>query len=307
MKIGIVGSRDFTQMDLVDSFIKNLPQNIDIVSGGAIGVDSAAKELGKKYSHTVLEYLPDLAGCKERYEFTQKYYERNQKIADACDMLVAFTDKENGGTWDTIKRTRKLGKPVKIIKSTLLFNGFEEQQETKEQEEEKNAKGNGPFHLKRITLGSFALNLKRYKEPLFLADFVNSKYENPEYFADIVTSDFLKFFNKYKPGHIDLLTTAQRSIRNLDKKHPMDIVCDRLSNALNIKSEEIFQPWGKPSRAVRNYASDVQIKPAALNYVGKVVYVLDDVVTTGNTLKQACSTLTNLGIHTHGLSYIFWS
>ncbi len=311
MKIAIVGSRSFYQLDLVDSFIRNLPKNITIISGGAHGVDKAAKEFGERYTHTVLEFLPDLAGCKERYEFTKKYYERNQKIADECDMLVAFTDKEHGGTWDTIKRARKLCKPIKIIKSSLLFNGLSDtpeiEEENEDKNEDKNIKGSGPFHLKRITLGSFALNLKRYKDSLFLADLVNAKNENPEKFADMVTEDFLKFFHKFNFGHIDLLTTAQRSDRNIGKIHPMDIVCERLSKSLGIPHDEIFMPWNKPCRSIRNYCSDLEIRPNAAKYFNKIVYVLDDVVTTGNTLRQACATLTNLSIHTHGVAYIFWT
>jgi phosphoribosylpyrophosphate synthetase len=311
MKIGIVGARDFMTLDLVDSFIKNLPKNVVIVSGGAKGVDAAAKEYGKRYSHTVLEFLPDLKGCKERYEFTKKYYERNQKIAEACDMLVAFTDKDHGGTWDTIKRATKLNKPVKIIRSSVLFNGLSDEpeiaEEDEKQEESGRVKGKGPFHLKRITLGSFALNMKRYKDPIFLAELVNAKYDNPEKFADIVVPDFLGFFQKYKYGHIDLLTVAQRSVRNMDKAHPMDLVGARLSESLSIPFNTIFEPWGKPSRAVRDYKSEVSVKESAMPYIGKVVYVLDDVVTTGNTLSQACLTLSNLGIHTHGIAYIMWS
>ena len=44
MKIGIVGSREFPQLNLVDQFIQDLPAGVSIVSGGARGVDSMAAE-----------------------------------------------------------------------------------------------------------------------------------------------------------------------------------------------------------------------------------------------------------------------
>ena len=186
MKIGIVGSRDFQQTDLVVSFISNLPKGIIIVSGGARGVDSVAKSCGERFGYTVLELLPDLTGCKERHEFTQRY-------------------------------------------------------------------------------------------------------------------------KKYKYGHIDLLTPAQRSIRNMHKIHPMDIVTQRLANELNIPTEPLFEPWGKKNRGRCDFDVKIAVKPAIYKYIGKVVYVIDDVVTTGNTMSQACGVLSNLGIHTHGIAYILWS
>ncbi|MCL2154169.1 MAG: hypothetical protein FWH53_00750 [Leptospirales bacterium] len=306
MKIGIVGARDFAQLDLVESFIKQLPQGITIISGGAKGVDTAAKIFGELYAHTVLEYLPNLQGCKERYEFTHRYYDRNQRIAEDCDLLVAFTDKEQGGTWDTIKRARKLGKPVKIIKSTLFFVGRESEPNDMDLETNNPTRKTDCFHLKRVTLGSFALNLKRYKDPIFLADLVQLKESAPEKFADIVMPDFLRFFKKYKT-HIDIFTPAQRSKRNIEKEHPVDIICERLSTALNIPTRNLFEPWDKRARGIKECDAKVEIKTEALSYIGKVVYVIDDVVTTGYTMKQACSTLTNLGIHTHGIAYILWS
>jgi hypothetical protein len=312
MKIGVVGSRDFAQMDLVEAFIRQLPKGITIVSCGAKGVDTAARVFGERYAHTVLELLPDLTGCKERYEFTKRYHERNQQIVNESDLLVAFTDKENGGTWDTIKRARRSNKPGKIICSTLFFPGVTEAERDQVELNERDT-DNAPvhktdvYHMKRITLGSFALNLKRHKDAIFLADFVNNKTENPDKFADMVTDDFIKFFRKYKSGHIDALTVAQRSLRNIDKVHPMDVVTERVAHELGVPFERLFKPWNKTHRGAKVYSAELEVEPQILNYIGKVVYVLDDVVTTGNTLKQACAALVNLSIHTHGIAYIFWS
>ncbi len=71
-------------------------QGVTIVSGGAQGVDSAAVEYGRQRGLEVIEYLPDLADCRERFEYTQRYFDRNQRIVDESDLLVAFTEKESG-------------------------------------------------------------------------------------------------------------------------------------------------------------------------------------------------------------------
>ena len=117
MKIGIVGARNFKSLHLVGEYIDKLPLGTVIISGGAKGVDTAAKNFGKNNALEVIEYLPNLIGCSKNYEFTQRYYERNQKIVDNCDKLVAFTDEDNGGTWFTIRYAKQKAKPVEIIRS----------------------------------------------------------------------------------------------------------------------------------------------------------------------------------------------
>lgn len=48
MNIGIVGSRTFPQIQLVDWFIRDLPNGVTILSGGAQGVDRAAIHYARK-------------------------------------------------------------------------------------------------------------------------------------------------------------------------------------------------------------------------------------------------------------------
>ncbi len=48
MKIGIVGSREFPQLKLVQWFINDLPKGVTVISGGARGVDGAAAEQARK-------------------------------------------------------------------------------------------------------------------------------------------------------------------------------------------------------------------------------------------------------------------
>jgi hypothetical protein len=61
-------------------------------------------------------FYPDLSNCKQSFEFTRAYYARNLKIAEYCDILVAFvSDDRKGGTENTIKHAKKLKKEI-IIK-----------------------------------------------------------------------------------------------------------------------------------------------------------------------------------------------
>lgn len=77
MKIGIVGSRTFPQLKLIEWFIKDLPLGVTIISGGARGVDQAAAEAARNRGLAVIEYFPQLDGCTHRHEFTERYYDRN--------------------------------------------------------------------------------------------------------------------------------------------------------------------------------------------------------------------------------------
>lgn len=128
LKIGIVGARDWTQEKQIEWFIKDLPQNVLIVSGGAKGVDSMAINFAKKYGLQTKEFLPDFSDLPvnaNKIDYTKRYYERNQKIVDEVNFLVAFVNKDTGGTWDTIKRATKKKIPVKIFKPSL-FIGYDE-------------------------------------------------------------------------------------------------------------------------------------------------------------------------------------
>lgn len=116
MRIAIVGSRSRTDQETVHSFVKSLPPDTIIVSGGADGPDTWAEEAAAANGMSTLIFKPDLAGVKLRFEATKRYYARNQQIADNCDMLVALVSaNRKGGTEDTIRRATKNGVPVKLL------------------------------------------------------------------------------------------------------------------------------------------------------------------------------------------------
>lgn len=307
MKIGIVGSREFPQLKLVQWFINDLPKGVTVISGGARGVDGAAAEQARKNGLDVQECLPDLNGCNERHEYTQRYFERNQKIVDQSDMVVAFTEKDHGGTWDTIKRAVKANKPVKIIRPSLFFPGENEQAENNQEEPEEpegRQIGKGPFHIKRVSLGSFALRLKRYMEPTEWAVFIVDKAEHPEALAERITPYFVKFFESNNHfGTVHAVTMAPRSIRNQEKPHVMDFVCQLVAGHFGFEYAPMFAAWDKKSRGRFAAHPDIVVLPGVEKWIGKVVFVLDDVTTTNFTLQASVRALTALEIHAHGVCY----
>lgn len=103
MKVAIVGSRNLT-VDLK----KFLPENIKvIVSGGAIGIDTFAKNYALENNIQLIEFLPNykLYGIKAPLI-------RNTQIVEYSDVVFAFWDGKSKGTLDTIKKTQLYNKKL---------------------------------------------------------------------------------------------------------------------------------------------------------------------------------------------------
>lgn len=314
MRIGIVGSRTFPQLQLVEWFIRDLPNGVVIVSGGAPGVDEAAAHYGKMYGFEVIEKMPEIADCNTREEYRIRYYERNQRIVDSCHLLVAFTEKDYGGTWDTVKRAKRAGKPVKIIRPSLLFPadkvGKEAIQVNTDEYENTDIvgrKGAGPYQIKRASLGSYALRRKCYIGPEEWAEIVCMKETNPLGLADMVYPDMVNFFETNgKFGAIDAVVCCPRSIRNLDKgEHAMEIVGKRLAKDLQCEYVDVFEPWNKKGRGRHAEHDSITVKPSVTQLIGRVVWVIDDIYTSGYTMRSAVQSLMSLEVHAHGLAWVY--
>lgn len=304
MKIGIVGSRTFPQLQIVEWFIRDLPYGVTIVSGGAKGVDACAAAMAQQYGLKVIEFFPNLSGCKQRHDFTKQYYARNQQIIDESDLIVAFTEKDNGGTWHTIKAARKQGKPVKIIRPCSFFDRGTDDIKSNYIV----TKGQGPFHIKHVGLGSFALKLKRYLTTVEWADFINNKDTNAQELAQQMLPAFIVFFEKNNLfGTINAFTQAPKSIRHAKRTHPMDYICQSLSEYFNVPYVAMFKDWDKKTRGRFAQHPPLEITPQVSKYVGGVVFILDDVVTTGATLRACHQCLSALEIHCHAIAYLLYS
>lgn len=117
MKVAIIGSRGFTDRNLLFSTLDNLT-SIDpdfseineIVTGGAVGTDQLAEEYAKEMSIRTEIYLPEY----NRYGRGAPL-KRNLQIIMACDLMVAFWDGISPGTHYSIREATKRNKRVVII------------------------------------------------------------------------------------------------------------------------------------------------------------------------------------------------
>ncbi len=105
MKVAIVGSRKFGFFDLSPY----IPAGItEIVSGGAIGVDSFAKDYAIKHNLKYTEFLPDYSNGKIAPLL------RNLDIIEYSDMVLVFWDGVSTGSKFVIENCNRLGVPVSI-------------------------------------------------------------------------------------------------------------------------------------------------------------------------------------------------
>lgn len=106
MKVAIVGSRRL-EIPNLESY---LPENVsEIVSGGAKGVDTAARRYALSHGLTLTEFLPQY----ERYGRAAPL-KRNVQIVEYADFVIAFWDGASRGTKFVIDQCRKLGRAHKV-------------------------------------------------------------------------------------------------------------------------------------------------------------------------------------------------
>lgn len=107
MKLAIIGSRSIINFE-IDRYI---PRGVaEIVSGGAKGVDTLAREYALKNGIKLTEFLPEY----ELYGRAAPIV-RNKKIAEHADAALVFWDGSSKGTDHTVKLFQKLGKNVTVI------------------------------------------------------------------------------------------------------------------------------------------------------------------------------------------------
>lgn len=112
MKIAVVGSRDYPDLDHVVEYITHVfsPDNDILVSGRAAGVDSIAEMTANRLGIKKIIFPAEWSKFGRQAGFV-----RNKLIAQECDRLVAFWYRMSGGTGNTIHEAKKLGKEVLVI------------------------------------------------------------------------------------------------------------------------------------------------------------------------------------------------
>lgn len=107
MKIAVIGSRNLK----VKNLGQYLPQDVtEIVSGGAKGIDTCAREYAQNNNIKLTEFLPDY----DKFGRSAPL-KRNVLIVDYADMVLAFWDGYSRGTKFVIDKCRECSKPVKIF------------------------------------------------------------------------------------------------------------------------------------------------------------------------------------------------
>ena len=106
MKVGVIGSRGLT----VDNLEQYLPEDTtEIVSGGAKGIDTCAREYALSHDIKLTEFLPEYS----RYGRGAPL-KRNLQIIIYSDLVIAFWDGQSKGTKNVIENFKKLNVKVDV-------------------------------------------------------------------------------------------------------------------------------------------------------------------------------------------------
>ena len=114
-KVVVAGSRSIQDIkhviDALDQAKKGgyIPEGarLEIVSGGAMGVDTLARYVAEKFGFPLSEIKPDYSRHRRGAPF-----KRNTEMAIYGDVLVAVWDGESRGTQHMINQMRAQNKPV---------------------------------------------------------------------------------------------------------------------------------------------------------------------------------------------------
>ncbi len=107
MKLAIIGSRNCPPID-IEAHLKYIPDTI--ISGGAKGADTYAREFAQKHDLKLIEFLPEY----DKYGKGAPLV-RNKLIVENCDCVLAFWDGRSRGTKFTLDYAREKNKPIKIV------------------------------------------------------------------------------------------------------------------------------------------------------------------------------------------------
>lgn len=114
MKVAVVGSRGLQVPDL-ERYLP--PETTHIISGGARGVDTSAREYARRTGLKLTEYLPDYAAYGNRAPLV-----RNDQIIAAAELVLAFWDGESRGTAYVIDRCKRTGVPIRVYVHKSAMN-----------------------------------------------------------------------------------------------------------------------------------------------------------------------------------------
>ena len=131
-KIGFTGTREgmtYSQIEWLDGAYRKAaekygPENIELHHGDCKGADAEAHEFATRHNIVTVIHPPDnqklRAYCRGDIILPEKpYLERNLDIIEVCNVLIGMprtgTPQERSGTWFTILRAAKAGKPIRAV------------------------------------------------------------------------------------------------------------------------------------------------------------------------------------------------
>lgn len=106
MKVAVIGSRGIENLNISEYILK---ETTEIVSGGARGVDTLAREYAQQHDLKLTEFLP------EYNKFGRSApLKRNIQIIEYADLVIAFWDGKSRGTKFVIDNCKKIGKRCEV-------------------------------------------------------------------------------------------------------------------------------------------------------------------------------------------------
>lgn len=123
MRIAISGSRNivdkdwvYAQLDYILSECKN--KHVTIVSGGAKGVETLAKDWAKEKNLDFIEFKPyHLLDGKAKFE-PKYFFVRNRQLVDNADVVVALYSGVSSDTKAFMEYASRKGKQLVTIERT---------------------------------------------------------------------------------------------------------------------------------------------------------------------------------------------
>lgn len=112
--IVVTGSRSWRNGEKVDDALDlclAFNRRMRLIQGGAAGADRLAYEWAQDRGVDCETFAPDYSRPSP-----QRYHERNDRMLDKADQVIAFWDGESRGTKSVIDKARDRGLRVQVIR-----------------------------------------------------------------------------------------------------------------------------------------------------------------------------------------------
>ena len=109
MRIAIVGSRDYRDLESVRRYVNSLPDDSAIISGATPGVDQEAEVAARARGLQTVIFPPDWEHLGRQSE--QRW---NRLIIKNADLVAVFWNGQSHGTRSLIKLAQEMGKPLEV-------------------------------------------------------------------------------------------------------------------------------------------------------------------------------------------------